>query len=664
MSRMLRACYHPGYPMLHLSNALLVVVLWLNLTGLALTWRRLTPSWMLARVASPVALVAALFFIEHFIGLGRLDWLLPLTSVASLWLVARSIGFLRARWRTEVVFAGGLLYALAWRYAFPDIGPSSEEITDVTFVANYLGGGRLPPVDRWLPPFRFDMYYALQHYAAALIGRLFHAGAGTAYNLGFCAIVALVVTAIAGTAMLLVRRRRAIALLTAAIVFGGVGTAPLIRLVAPNPPLHASVRFIGSFLTPEFATLPMGRWLIHTTHVNAATQDLPVETFSYLVGLGDYHPPLSGFLLLMLALLAIAHIEADLASRTAHFLLAAGVALMAACNTWQLPLVAALAAGYLFFRCLSRQPIAWKALGAGFLAAMLLIGPFLFYFAGDSAASRMAIRLAPPGTHTPPLLWLLTFYPLLAVIALHLACGTKSRRTIGLCLLWIAFLVFSELFYVDDLYGGKYERFNTALKWWAWIYTGGVLLIGGLNLRSHSRVCRTGTAIVLALTCVFGGELGGHWLAASKPHVGQLDGAAGIREDAGERVILDVLKHAPPSIVLQRIPRGAYTVQPMLTILAGQTAFLGWPNHENVWRGNLPEIDARQNEVASFYRGEMADSAQWLDSSGIRYVLWLREDNQLPVFEKLDSQLRDRYQWHGYYEAGQYRVGMWEERLK
>ena len=96
----------------------------------------------------------------------------------------RARSFLYSVWHTELIFHAAFLYALAWRYVFPDIDASSEKITDLTFIANYLGGDTLPPVDRWLPPFRFEMYYALQHYAAALLGRIFGTTPGMAYNLG------------------------------------------------------------------------------------------------------------------------------------------------------------------------------------------------------------------------------------------------------------------------------------------------------------------------------------------------------------------------------------------------------------------------------------------------------------------------------------------------
>jgi uncharacterized membrane protein len=403
---------------------------------------------------------------------------------------------------------------------------------------------------------------------------------------------------------------------------------------------------------------------VKASHVNADTPDLPVETFSYLVGLGDYHPPLSGYLLLMLALLCIAHIENGINPEWSLAVLAASVPLMIACNSWQLPLQAGLAGGYLLIRHFSGKRVAWKAVAAGFGASLLLLQPFLFHFGSAAVDAGMAIRLVPAALRTPPLLWLATFYPLVVLILLHLVCGDRSRRTVGLCLLWVLFLAGSEIFYVDDLYAGKFERFNTVLKWWAWIYSGGMLLIGGWNLRAASRLCRWGTAAVLVVLLCFGGELANQYWTAGKPHIGQLDGAGIIRDDAGERVIVDQLRREPAAIVLQRLPKDAYTIQPALTILTGQTAYLGWASHENVWRANRTDIEVRRREVETFFRGDLPDSALWLESNHIGYVLWLRDDNQLPAhtFDKLNGLIRDRYAWRGYYEAGDYHVGLWQRR--
>ena len=94
-------------------------------------------------------------------------------------------------------------------------------------------------------------------------------------------------------------------------------------------------------------------------------------------------------------------------------------------------------------------------MAAGFAAALFLLEPFLARFGNASAASQMAIRFVPNGLHTPPLLGLALFYPLLAVLALQLLFGDRSPRALWLCLLWIALLACSEIFFVDDLYSGN-----------------------------------------------------------------------------------------------------------------------------------------------------------------------------------------------------------------
>src|SRR3712207_954366 len=90
-------------------------------------------------------------------------------------------------------------------------------------IASYLPGGRLPPQDAWFPPYPFDVYYSFQHYAAALLGRLFGLGPGMTYNLAFCVAVALTLTAAAGAAYAVCRSGRRTALVVAAFALGGTG---------------------------------------------------------------------------------------------------------------------------------------------------------------------------------------------------------------------------------------------------------------------------------------------------------------------------------------------------------------------------------------------------------------------------------------------------------
>src|ERR1700722_1390297 len=638
--------------MLHLANLLLICLLMVNLAGLSVVAYSVSRSWLLARAASPL-LIAIPFFVEHFSGFGSLAWVWPLTTITSAALILSHWKILKIHWRIEAVYHAAFAYALAWRYSFPDIYASSEKICDLTFVANYIRGDKLPPVDRWLPPFAFDMYYAMQHYAAALLGRILTIPAGTAYNLAICVIVAAVVTAAAGSAWLLVRRKGPALLLTIALVIGGTGASPFIRLIIPNPQLHSSIRFMGSSLSPSIATNPLRQWLQHQSQNSL---DLPVELFSYLVSLGDYHPPLSGYLLLMVALLSIAMIEAGESVHAAYAVLAATVPLSIPCNAWDFPMQTFLVGAYLLYR----KKIAWKPLLAGGAFAAILIYPFMIRFAPHAEALHNAIRLVPLALHTPPIAGLLVFYPLIAVLLLNAFLGERSRQSSAFCMIWIALLAVSELVFVDDLYGGKFERFNTALKWWSWIYSGTLLTVGAINLRSSSKVCRWGTGAVLVLICGYGVDLFANLVNVPKYHPGQLDGAAWIRDDSAQRAILDFLKTQPQSIVLQHMTDRAYIPAPALIIFSGQTALLGWANHEDTWRGYRADIDQRMNAINRFYSGDLPDAERWLVENHVKYVLWLKDDNAAAgAFEKIDQQIRNKYFWNDYSVETGSLVGLW-----
>jgi uncharacterized membrane protein len=370
---------------------------------------------------------------------------------------------------------------------------------------------------------------------------------------------------------------------------------------------------------------------------------------------------LSGYLLLMVALLSIAMIEAGEAVRAAHAVLAATVPVTIPSNAWDFPMQTLLVGAYLLYCVWARKSIEWKPLLAGGAAAGLLIYPFVNRFAPHAEALHNALRLVPRALHTPTAAGLLVFFPLLAVLLLNAFFGERSKQSSAFCMIWLVLLAISEFVFVDDLYSGKFERFNTALKWWAWIYSGALLTVGAINLRSASRVCRWGTAAVLVLISVYGLDLFANLVGLPKYHLGQLDGAAWIRDQPAERAMLDFLKAQPQSIVLQRLADRAYIPAPALIIFSGQTALLGWANHEDTWRGYRSDIDHRLDAIRRFYSGDMPDAERWLEENHVKYVLWLNDDNEAPAgtFEKIDEQIRSRYFWNDYSIQSDTRTGLW-----
>lgn len=647
------------------TTAFTVGLIYVNLLALALVAQRWTGNYALARVVAPAAFTLVAFFVEHFVGFGRLGWTWPLTTAASGWVIAKRREVVLAHLGAETLFLLAFAWALAWRVSFPGIVDSSEKIGDLAMIVSYMPGGRLPPTDAWYPPYPFDMYYSFQQYGAALLGRIFALSPGAAYNLAFSVLIALTITAAGAAAYAICRSLRGTVLVLAAFVIGGTGATLPSQFMFEEPAIYSSMRFIGDTARPQFVDTAFGHWLIEQAHVaNDEVVKLPSETFAYLTYLGDYHPPLSGFYLLMLALLCIALAEAGTAEGVAEGVLGATIPVCAIANGWTLPLQGLLVVTWLAYRTTTRRPIAWRMLTAGLVVSAALSYPFLSTFAYRSADYKITLKLIGPGAHAPWLLASILLYPVVLAIVLPILFENQRPWLLWVSLLWLCLFLLSEVFVVDDLYAGSYDRFNTTLKWWPWIQAGALLVTGAHGIRARSRVYRYGTIIMLLSVCVFGLDLA-RALAAPKPDFGRLNGDAAITNDNIEKAILEFLKAQPASIVLQRPETGAFTPAPALTLFAGQQAFLGWPAHEKLWRGLRADVAIREEQVRSFYAGELPDSAQWLLQNDIDFVLWLKAEYKLPKgsFEKVDEQIRSAYYFQEYYRADDFRVGVWSRRV-
>ena len=172
---------------------LLTIAIWFSLilgAGLALYPR--LKSMALSTISGLLALVVVFFFIEHFVGLGDVGYLMPIGLVLSLGLM-----YLRRHaWpdiQEEVLaFAACFAWGLAWRMMLPNMDGGTEKLMNLELIASYRTGLTLPPPDMWLAGHNLDMYYGLQHYAAALMGRIMHFSVGANYHFAFATIIGLI----------------------------------------------------------------------------------------------------------------------------------------------------------------------------------------------------------------------------------------------------------------------------------------------------------------------------------------------------------------------------------------------------------------------------------------------------------------------------------------
>lgn len=629
------------------------------------------------------SLIVLLFALEHAQGLGALRGLAALTTVAAgsvLWLY-RDLLSNRTLLLPYVPLLIGIAIGLYWRAHFPSIYPSSERVTDLYFIVNYFQGETLPPIDHWFPPYRFDFYYALQHYAAALMGRWFGLGPGLTYNLAFAVLVGLTLGVVWEFHRRVGLGRKEAAFLFAVLVIGGTGASAWTPWVAENTEsepnnvsvydrMAGSARFIGNF--DQRINTPFGNQVFGSAIApDRPRMELPLENFGYQFYLGDYHPPLGGFLLLALALALMWQAQQASAGRLRDTLLAflaATVPLTLATNTWVFPLHAVLVGGWALWQ-MWHAPDDRSALRllvpmiVGGVTALVLLMPFLAGFTQRSFETPVAWVQA--HQRTPLVSFLALHSPVLVLIFLA-PWVTKRLRGYAwpLALVLACALLASELVYMDDLTGGEYERTNTTMKWWGWIWTAAVMGLAPVVLLSDYRWVRGFAVLSLASTLVYAVDIVDYWKATARTDRWQLHGEAIYRRDAGGGAIIDFLKVAPRGIVVERLAKDAYDDGGTYSALSAQPLFLGWPLHEVTWRGQLHEIWQRRDALRAIYEGKHPNPADYLLAHEVRYIVWSsREAATLHAHrDTLSSQLAPHYQWREMGRWGDHPVGLWVRR--
>ncbi|WP_188149829.1 DUF2298 domain-containing protein [Teredinibacter waterburyi] len=732
-----------------------LLLLWIAIAGvtvLANKWifSNGAASFALARSVGLVAIVLIMFFIEHFIGLGQLHFLLPVgiaTAGFVLWKTRKDIKS-KDFWRAEIVFIVAFIYALFWRLAFPSISPSSERMTDLFFISNYLQGVTLPPLDNWNPPHKFDYYYAFQHYGAALLGRIFQLNPGTSYNLSLALIGALPITLVWFIADKILsvsglrgwRKAAPQWLLTLAIVFGGTGLTPLLHAVYKTPSadsfltarqddkaveratqryrnavanaarenIIASVRFIGSSrddLWGSQTDVNQGAAKLLLPETEPVIDDhrmvLPSENFGYQFFLGDYHPTMGGFFLLLIALALLLSIaDPNLVGRNiplqpsqltalnsnrraekiAQGLLAALVPIMIATNTWTFPLLVFLIIGWIAYRYLSgaksnfaashvetdsgnnaatepARAVSWVWLLGGGLVATFLLYPFFITFLSGTLPTPVA--WVNGDQHTPLTRFLALHWPLLLLLGLGFWEGRYRRIAWYFSSLWLVLLILSEIIYIDDPTAAQYARTNTVMKWWGWIQVGVLASVGALVLSSTLRAIRwSGAVILVLLTFPAGLDLARYAVYSGKHYFGDLSGHRWYTQTASNRQMFEYLQAAPDGIVLERVIDNAYSNTSIYGIFTGKPVLLGWPSHLRTWHGDVPRVWIMKDAIESFYKGEQENPSAWLRSLDVRYVVFSPSDNN-KVFDKINSDIKAHYSWQEFEHSRHRHTGIW-----
>jgi len=559
----------------------------------------------------------------------------------------------RKAWRqllvAEAIFWAFTAVVLFIRLDHPEI-VLTEKPMDLGILATLLRAEGFPPPDMWLAGETLPYYYW-----GALLWSVPLSVSSVPLEIGYNVIVGLIGGMVASLLWMLGRR-----------VGGGHASGLLVAffgLLAGTPDGLRQV-FAGT----QFNRLDF--W-----HSSRQVPDTITEFPLFTAWLGDLHPHLLSMPIICLAILIAWH--AGRVGPKAEHAIALAVLFGAAwaANPWSMPptltgiallliagpdrwywpsrggrdrwlAAAAVAIGgwlvtapfHLGFRPFFhgvRPVFAWTEVAdlllyAGCLlvpASLAAAGLLRRLVAGDEERNRAIVLLVAAATLTVaaatgrPTLVLLAAICTLFVIGVFSALTAEERPAFALAALGTFLFLVPEIVYVADSYGEDLHRMNTVFKSYiqAWIFVA-VALPVLLRWGVRRRPAKIGLLVVMTV--------------AALPHLVSMVAQQATAEErgldgmqwmtAGDRAIVRFLREQPPGTVIAEAVGNAYTEYGRFSAASGVPAYLGWANHETVWRSNaiLPETNRRALLIERLYTASDPNEIRKVAAeAGVRLVV-------------------------------------------
>jgi len=637
--------------MLILQALLLWLIISVLMVGGAMLFHHFFPDespWF-GFIVPPLGLVLCFNFVEHLFALPSLLLLLPVLLGATVWMWVSGKYFSAPLILPSAVFLASFAFTFLVRCLHADISFTSDGISDLNMVNNFSQGQPLPPPDCWMPGYRFEWYYDLQHYGASIVERLLNIKIGQAYNLAHALVSAL--TCVAGAAAAW-RISGGKVWITLAVPFllesAATGSTAYLLLFCHSNDLWLPFDLSGGMTLPHPDNSPVWQnhlWALLNWDPRPAIANLqPPATLRLQVpGIwtwrDEYHANASGHLLTLLSISIIAEL-ADARKTIWPWVLATITPLLAVtASAWALPITALLCwvtAGFALLR--GQRPASNHATIVILFIALTLLWPAVYN--ATSSPELPPIGWIDPKDRVPLVEFLLQWWP---IILLWL-CGLVCVRSLSFGLRWVlvvvpVMLIGIEMITIDT-------RYNTIEKMWGYTWGAGLVALFPF-IASRAAVGFRLVTVVLLFSALCGFYAFAHdlFLGTWDHAAFHLEGTAYITIDDQKGRMLQILGQSKHKTYLSGKTAFCYNEAPALAAFTNNKSYIAWYWFESL-TNYMKEANYRQKLNDDFYSGAMTDRLHFLQANQIDGVLiWPEDDISNDFLDGLKKELAPSYDY-------------------
>jgi Uncharacterized membrane protein (DUF2298) len=621
------------------------------LIGGAVLFRRIFPreSPWLGFFIPTLVVMFTLNFIEHFVALPELNWLLPITLGGLFWCMIRPGVSWDGLRLPAVLFVIAFTFCLIIRGLHPEIPCWTEGLANLNRMLDFCLGDTVPPTDSWLPPYDHGGYYTFQHYGASIMKRLFNLDIGTGYNLGYTFLNAWICLMAAGAAFALTEKKWVAAAVMLVVIANYTGGAVIMMLFN-----HTGVNFQLSYdLHHGWAdehNNPMWKLLAADPYQQRTRLFTPGNNIYN----PEFHANMGGNLVVLLSLFAGAEVmKKESPSNWPWVLLVVLPVMILITLGWIFPVVAFLCVGTLTLAFVtSRRPKNGSWVAVVSVVAIALIWPSVDRIMVGSYSEP--IHWTTKEEHTYIWLFVEQWWPV--YLPWFSLCFVWFR--LSLMARWwhiavpVLLLIF-EFFTVGD-------RSHCVEKLWSALFCAG--LVGFVSLAFMQKAWPFRILTVFMLACAMG-VLWNWWLEAQKgvdwgTNFFRLEGDGILYYDSQKKRLLQVARQLHNETILSGRPSWGYSQAPAVALFSENKSYVGWGLHEQE-AGNGDEPDHRAQQSNDFYDGKMSNPLPFLAANNIAAVLiWPDEAISDDILAKLKTQLSPAYYYVDCKEDEEHNAGL------